>query len=281
MVLGVNGLIGNTVFRVLSDSLGPNVYGTLRSDIFKSKFSNESLGQLISGVEIYHIEDVVRVLNDVKPSVVINCIGATKHIKEGNDSIKAVELNSIWPHKLSALCELIGSRLIHISTDCVFSGKKGMYTEQDLPDANDVYGRSKVLGEVFGGNSLTLRTSTIGHELNTNFGLLNWFLSQENSCNGYSKAVFSGMPTVTFAEVIRDYVINDSSLSGLYHIAAEPINKYELLKLISKVYKKDINIHPDDKLVIDRSLDSAKFFNATGYKAPSWQNMLESMYKYK
>ena len=281
MVLGASGLIGSTIFRVLSDSFGSNVYGTLRSDFSKYNFAEKLSGQLLSGLDVYHFDDVVRVFSDERPTIVINCIGATKHKREGNDPIKAVELNSLWPHKLSTLCDLIGARLIHISTDCVFSGNKGMYTELDLPDASDVYGRSKVLGEILGGNSLTLRTSTIGHEINSSFGLLNWFLSQEGACKGFSKAIFSGMPTVTLAQVIKDHVINDSSLTGLYHVAAEPINKYELLKLISKIYKKDITIQSDDSLVIDRSLDAEKFFLATGYRAPGWQDMLESMFEYK
>ena len=279
--MGASGLIGSTIFRILSESYGTNAYGTLRSDIFKLHFSDKFSTQLISGLDFYHFDDVVKVFDSVKPTVVINCVGATKHKSEGNDPIKTVELNSLLPHKLSSLCNLINARLIHISTDCVFSGKRGMYSEQDIPDAPDVYGRSKVLGEVVGKNSLTLRTSTIGHELNSKFGLLDWFLSQQDSCRGYSKAIFSGLPTLTLAQIIRDHIIHNHSITGLYHIAAEPINKYELLKLISKVYEKNINIEDDNNLVVDRSLDATKFFNETGYRPPSWLEMIESMRKYK
>jgi dTDP-4-dehydrorhamnose reductase len=182
---------------------------------------------------------------------------------------------------LAQICTLVGARFIHISTDCVFSGKDGFYTESAFADADDVYGRSKALGEVTYGGYLTLRTSTIGHELQSNYGLLNWFLSQKSSCKGFNKAIFSGLPTVVFAQVIRDFVLKDTQLKGLYHVAAQPINKYDLLKLIAKVYKKEINIEPDDSLIINRSLDASKFNQATGYNPPSWQNLIETMYQYQ
>jgi dTDP-4-dehydrorhamnose reductase len=186
-------------------------------------------------------------------------------------------VNTLAPHRLAGLSKLVDARFIHISTDCVFSGKKGSYTEDDLPDAIDLYGKSKALGEVDYPNTITLRTSTIGHELNTKHGLLEWFLSQNESCKGFSRAIFSGLPTVVFAKIIRDIVIPNNKLSGLYHVAASSINKFDLLKIIANKYNKAINIVDDEQLIMDRSLDSTKFESATGYKAPEWTELIDLM----
>jgi len=185
------------------------------------------------------------------------------------------------PHRLAKLCTLIGARLVHISTDCVFSGEKGGYVESDFTDARDVYGKSKALGEVDYPHTITLRTSTIGHELNSAYGLLDWFLSQNKSCKGYNRAIFSGVPTVILAQIIRDVVIPHKELSGIHHIAAKSINKYELLKLIAEVYGKSTQIIYDDSIVIDRSLNADKFRAATGYVAPEWLELIRAMHAYK
>jgi dTDP-4-dehydrorhamnose reductase len=185
------------------------------------------------------------------------------------------------PHRLAGLCKLAGARLIHVSTDCVFSGEKGKYVENDFADARDVYGKSKALGEVDYPHAITLRTSTIGHELQSEYGLLNWFLSQKGACRGYTRAVFSGLPTVVFAQVVRDIVIPNVNMSGLYHVAAKSISKYDLLKLIAGVYGKTIEIVSDDKLVIDRSLNAERFQLATGYIAPEWPELVKLMHAYK
>jgi dTDP-4-dehydrorhamnose reductase len=205
----------------------------------------------------------------------------TKHKPEASDPLRAISINALMPHRLAGLCKLAGARLIHISTDCVFSGDKGNYAESDFADARDVYGKSKALGEVDYPHAITLRTSTIGHELQSDYGLLDWFLSQNGQCRGYTRAVFSGLPTVVFAQVIRDVVISHAELSGLYHVAAKPINKFDLLKLIAEVYGKVIDIVPDDKLVIDRSLNANRFQLATGYVAPGWPELIKLMHAYK
>jgi dTDP-4-dehydrorhamnose reductase len=188
-------------------------------------------------------------------------------------------LNSALPHRLLDLSNQFNSRLIHISTDCVFSGRRGNYQESDIPDADDVYGRSKILGEVFDSNSITLRTSIIGHELLTNYSLLNWFLAQNDSCEGYRNAIFSGLPTVIFSEIIRDLVIPNAQLTGLFHVSASPINKFDLLTLIAKIYRKKILIKPNDEIKIDRSLNSKKFKDATGFNPPPWENLINYMHK--
>ena len=281
LVLGSSGLIGSTTLRLLSENSCWQVYGSIRSDSIRPFLPKISVDKLISNLNVNNLSSIIQTISEIRPDVVINCIGATKHKKEGNSPLDAIELNSLLPHRLAQICTLVGARFIHISTDCVFSGKDGFYTESAFADADDVYGRSKALGEVTYGGYLTLRTSTIGHELQSNYGLLNWFLSQKSSCKGFNKAIFSGLPTVVFAQVIRDFVLKDTQLKGLYHVAAQPINKYDLLKLIAKVYKKEINIEPDDSLIINRSLDASKFNQATGYNPPSWQNLIETMYQYQ
>lgn len=281
LVLGSSGLIGSTTLRVLSEHSDWQVYGSIRSDSIRPFLSKISADKLISNLDVDNLSSIIQIISKIRPDVVINCIGATKHKKEGNSPLNAIELNALLPHRLAQICALAGSRFIHISTDCVFSGKDGFYSELAFADADDVYGRSKALGEVTYGGALTLRTSTIGHELQSNYGLLNWFLSQKLSCKGFNKAIFSGLPTVVFAQVIRDIVLKNTQLTGLYHVAAQPINKYDLLKMIAKVYKKEINIEADDSLIINRSLDASKFNQATGYNPPYWQNLIETMYQYQ
>ena len=281
LVLGASGLIGSTMLRVLSERLDWQVYGSIRSDAVRSFFPKISADKIISHLDVDNFFHITETINKIRPNVVINCIGATKHKKEGNNPINAIDLNALLPHRLAQICALSEARFIHISTDCVFSGNAGFYKESSNADADDVYGRSKALGEVCYGGALTLRTSTIGHELQTNYGLLNWFLSQNKACKGFNKAIFSGLPTVVFAEVVRDVVLENAQLTGLYHVAAEPISKYDLLQLIAKIYKKEITIESDDSLVINRSLDASKFNKATGYNPPTWQDMIKIMYQYR
>ena len=254
-----------------------DVFGSVRNI---SAISNITLNENLVHIDAKDLINLNNKLIDLKPNVIINCIGLTKHLKDGNQPIEAIKLNALFPHQLYEISQSIGARLIHISSDCVFSGKKGFYSEEDLPDAEDLYGRSKALGEIFYQNSLTLRTSTIGHEINFRHGLLEWFLSQKDRCKGYKNAIFSGLPTVVFAEIIRDYIIPNNNISGLYHIAAAPIDKYELLKIIAKVYNKDIKIELDENVRINRSLDASKFHKMTGYISPDWKSLIESMYEF-
>jgi len=277
LVLGATGLLGHTVFESLSQSKDFDVFGTVRSEDQKSAFDISIKPQLLGGIDVVDESILTNLFEEVRPEQVINCIGYTKH--QPDDSMAYVALNSVLPHRLLALCKQFNSRLIHISTDCVFSGKKGNYQEVDIPDANDLYGKSKILGEIFDGNSITLRTSIIGHELLTNYSLLNWFLAQDDSCEGYRNAIFSGLPTVIFAEIIRDLVIPNTQLRGLYHVSTSPINKFDLLNLIAKIYKKKILITPNDEIRIDRSLNSKKFKDATGFNSPSWEDLINYMHR--
>lgn len=281
LVVGASGMIGSTVLRVLSEKKDWQVFGSVRDASVKHFFSQAIGERLLAGVDVEYPDSLVRVLDQIRPDVVVNCAGLTKHKPEAEDPLVSIPINTLMPHRLAGLCKLVGARLIHVSTDCVFSGEKGNYTEEDFADARDVYGKSKALGEVDYPHAVTLRTSTIGHELQSTYGLLDWFLSQEGRCKGYTRAVFSGLPTVVFAQVVRDVVIPNKELSGLYHVAAKPIDKFSLLKLIAGVYGKTIEIAPDEKLVIDRSLDASRFQSATGYVAPEWAALIKLMHAYK
>lgn len=281
LVIGASGMIGSTVLRVLSEKSDWHVNGTVRSGDVRKFFSTQIGEQILDGIDVEHPDSLTAVLSKVRPDVVVNCAGLTKHKPEADDPLVSIPINTLMPHRLAGLCKLVGARLIHISTDCVFSGEKGGYLETDFADARDVYGKSKALGEVTYPHAITLRTSTIGHEFQTRYGLLEWFLSQKDSCKGYNRAIFSGLPTVVFAQVIRDVVIPHPELSGLFHVAAKPINKYDLLKLIAKTYGKQIEIEEDCKLVIDRSLNADRFRNATGYVAPEWAALIETMHAYR
>jgi dTDP-4-dehydrorhamnose reductase len=281
LVLGASGMIGSTVLRVLSAQHDWSVFGTVRDEAVKRFFSPSIVDQILPNVDVENADNLVRVLGQIRPDVVVNCAGLTKHKHEAEKPLIAIPINTLMPHRLAGLCELVGARLIHVSTDCVFSGERGGYVEDDFADAHDVYGKSKALGEVAFPHAITLRTSTIGHELQTKYGLLDWFLSQQGHCKGFSRAIFSGLPTVVFAQVIRDVVIPDTELSGLYHVASKPISKFDLLKLIAEVYGKKIDIVRDDKLVIDRSLNFTRFQLATGYVAPEWPELITLMHAYK
>ena len=277
LVVGASGMIGSTVLAVLSQKSEWEVFGSVRNKSIKAYYPSDISRRLIDGVDLGDTDEIVKVISEVVPDVVINCAALTKHRSEGDSPIASLTLNSLMPHRLAEVCRLSQARLIHISTDCVFSGEKGGYTEDDISDATDLYGRTKLLGELDCEHTVTLRTSVIGPELNTKYGLLEWFLSQESECRGFKNAIFSGLPTSVFAEVIRDYVIPNQQLTGLYHVSAAPIDKFTLLNLIAEAYEKEISIVPDEKLVIDRSLDSSRFSTATGYTAPDWPTLIREM----
>lgn len=281
LVLGASGMLGNAMMRVLSEQSDWQVFGTIRSDGAKRFFDESIANRLLSGVDVEQTDSLMHTFARVRPDVVINCIGLVKQLSDANDPLQAIPINSLLPHRLARLCDVAGARLVHVSTDCVFAGDRGGYRESDRSDAYDLYGRSKLLGEVTYPHTITLRTSIIGHELQSAHGLVGWFLSQEKHCRGFTKAIFSGVPTVVLAGIIRDIIIPNKSLSGLYHVASKPIDKYTLLKLVAAEYGKQIDITPDDRLVIDRSLNADKFRDATGYSTPEWPAMIATMRQYK
>jgi dTDP-4-dehydrorhamnose reductase len=280
LVLGISGMLGNSVFRLFSENPDYKVFGSIRSNSLPSRLAYDLPENVKTKVDVENLDSLTILFSEVQPDVVINCVGLVKQLKESDDPLVAIPINSLLPHRLARLCQVAGARLIHISTDCIFSGDRGMYTEADFSDAKDLYGRSKFLGEVDYPHSITLRTSIIGHEIAGARSLVGWFLAQEGSVKGYTRAIFSGLPTVEVARVIRDYVIPYSDLHGVYHLASEPINKFDLLKLVAQTYKKNINIIADDQLVINRSLDATRFRLATGYVPKPWTDLIRSMYKF-
>ena len=277
LVLGASGMLGNAVLRYFHNSPGYAAFGTTRSAAVLQHLPPTLHKQIVLGVDVEQFDTLVMAFAKVRPQVVVNCIGVVKQMAEADDPLFAIPINSVLPHRLARLSRVAGARFIHVSTDCVFDGRKGMYTEADFPDAYDLYGRSKLLGEVDYEHAITLRTSIIGHEIASAHGLVGWFLAQEGPVRGFTKAIFSGLPTVELARVIRDAVIPNPSLRGVYHVSAEPIAKYDLLCQIAKAYGRATTITPDDKLLIDRSLDSSRFRSATGYVAAPWPDLLRDM----
>ncbi|MBQ0753743.1 MAG: SDR family oxidoreductase [Gammaproteobacteria bacterium] len=282
LVLGVTGMLGNAVFKLFSQDAQFEVFATMRSASGLRYFSSESHSRLFTGVDVLNHDELVAVFAQVQPDVVINCVGLIKQLADANDPLTALPINAMLPHRLSRLCALIDARLVHVSTDCVFSGRQGGYCESDTSDAEDLYGKSKFIGELQGmSHVITLRTSIIGHELNSHYALIDWFLSQSGPIKGFSRAVFSGLPTVELARVIKDYVLPRPELNGLYHVAAKPINKFDLLGLVAQQYSKEIEIRKDDAFVIDRSLNADAFGAASGYVAPEWPILIQRMYDAK
>jgi dTDP-4-dehydrorhamnose reductase len=201
-----------------------------------------------------------------------------KQLSSANDPVTAISTNSLLPHQLAAVCRAHSARFIHVSTDCVFSGRKGMYTEDDRPDPEDLYGQTKLLGEVTTPGALTIRTSMIGRELRTTSGLVEWLLSHRSGrVDGYRRAIFSGFTTRALAALIGDVIERHPTLTGLYHVAADPINKFDLVTKLNEQFRAGITVDPSDKVQIDRSLDAGRFRRVTGMIPPSWDEMIESL----
>jgi dTDP-4-dehydrorhamnose reductase len=278
LILGASGMLGNALYRFFSASENYVTYGTIRSPDLARALDPALRQNLIQDINVDDESSLTKLLSRIQPNVVVNCVGLVKQLAEANDAIAAIKINALLPHQLARYCQQVGARLIHVSTDCVFSGAKGMYIEQDFPDAQDLYGRSKLLGEVDYDNAITLRTSIIGHEVNSRHGLVDWFLSQKGQVKGYRKAIFSGLPTVELARIIRDFVIPYPTLHGVYHVSASPINKYDLLNLVANTYNIPINILPVDAPVADKSLDSSRFRLKTGFSPSPWSEMIKRMY---
>lgn len=281
LILGANGMLGHVLFKKLFHDSRYEVIGTVRNNKkLDHFFSKEERNLIISDTFAESDESIWRVFCISKPDIVINCIGIIKQLPEAQDKTLAINVNSLFPHKLAQICEQINARLIHFSTDCVFSGEKGDYTETDICDARDLYGKTKLLGEVDYLHTVTLRTSIIGHELQSEISLINWFLSQEKKVKGYSRMLFTGLTTYEVANVIMNKVIPNPDLSGLYHLVADKISKYHLLKLVADVYGKSIEIEEYQNYILDRSLLGERFNNTAGYKAPPWSEMIQNMHEY-
>jgi dTDP-4-dehydrorhamnose reductase len=278
LILGITGMLGQTLFKVLSKDKGLEVFGTARNKSAKDLFPISLVKKIITDVHAENLDSLANLLSSIKPDVIINCIGVVKQRMSGNNVLDTIPINTLMPHQLANLTKKIKARLIHISTDCVFLGDKGNYKESNIPDSTDLYGQSKFLGEVKNlRHVLTIRTSIIGHELQSNHGLLEWFLSQNKSAPCYSNAIFSGSTTKELSCIIRDLILPNSDLWGLYHIGSEPISKYDLLNLIAKIYDKKIKVIEQPVPALDRSLNCDKFIQKTQYRIKDWKTLISQM----
>ena len=281
IVLGATGMLGNAVMRILSEMENWKVFGTIRSQKSKLLFETKLSENLIVCSDLTNFEDLSKIFNKINPEIIINCTSINKELLNQNDPLLMIPIYSLLPHQLSKLCKANSSRLIQISSDGVFSGAKGNYIEDDPKDAEDIYGLSKFIGEVEGAHALTIRTSIIGHELESQNGLLEWFLQQKNQCECFTNAIFSGLPAVALAQIIRDVIIPKKHLNGIYHIASNPISKCDLLKMIAEVYGLKVKLKNNNNIKINRSLNATKFQQDTGFKMPEWIELIKLMHAYK
>lgn len=270
-------MLGHKLVQILRHKF--DLWTTLRSNFKEYADTGIYDGETtVENVDVENFSTIEKVVIELQPDVIVNAVGIIKQLPSAKNVIKTLRVNSIFPHQMAEISSQRGIRLITISTDCVFNGKKGRYLESDISDAEDLYGKSKYLGEVSTENCLTIRTSIIGRELNTAHSLIEWFLSNEGkSIKGYTKAIYTGLPTLILAEIIGNIIENHPRLQGLYHISSEPISKNDLLKLVKDAYRVNVEIEPCGDFEIDRSLDSAKFRKITGFEPLTWREMIDKM----
>jgi len=276
LVLGGTGMLGHKMFQLLRKRF-PETYCTIRGSIDDFPVRNIDIfhsGHVLEHRDFADLTKLERLFADHRPQVIVNCVGMIKHRPASKNPITSIVTNALLPHQLSAICQRWDARLIHFSTDCVFSGNRGCYREDDITDATDIYGRTKSLGELASGNALTLRTSIIGRELIHSQSLLEWLLAQNHQrVRGFRHALFSGLTTNRLAELVGDLIERHPHLRGLYQVASQTISKFDLLCLLRDTYELDIEILSDDEFFCDRSLRGDKFEAATGYVCPSWREL--------
>jgi len=277
LVLGGAGMLGHRLWRELDRHV--DAFATVRS----SADDYASLDwfdprRIIGAVDVLSDADLDRAMSAARPDVVINAVGIVKQRRDADSATTTIAVNALLPHRLADRCTAAGVRLIHISTDCVFAGTTGAYTEADVPDAHDLYGRSKLLGEVDRAGCLTVRTSMVGREIRTSRGLFEWFLSHRGEVvAGFTRARFSGLTTTELSRVIADVVQHHPDLRGVWHVAGDPINKFDLLTIVNEAFGLGSTLRADDSFVCDRTLDASRFMNATGYRPPSWAAMVAEL----
>ena len=276
LILGGSGMLGHALLKTLQARHDVRV--TLhRSTEYYRQWSLFHDGNSFGAVDLRSPARLAQVLDQFRPEAVVNCAGLVKQREDAKDALMNLEINTTAPHRIADLCRDVGARLIHLSTDCVFSGRKGMYTEEDNADAEDLYGRAKFLGEPDAPHCLTLRTSFVGRELARKLGLLEWFLAQSGPIRGFRRAIFSGFTTLEMSRVIEMLLTEFPDASGLYHVSSEPIDKYTLLKLFQDHFRRPVTITEDDSVAIDRSLDSSRFRRTFQYRPPEWPVMVEKL----
>jgi len=276
LVLGAGGMLGHKLVQELVPTMDVTA-GTRRHPVELERLALLPPSRCLH-VDAGDADSLALALDTVQPSVVINAVGVIKQSPGVSDGVNTIRTNALFPHEAHALCERRGVRFIHLSTDCVFAGDQGNYAESDWPDARDLYGRSKLLGEVDSQRALTLRTSMIGREISGHRALIDWFLSQQGRVTGYSQAIFSGLTTRRLARLIGEVITDHPALSGLYHVAADPIDKLALLTLVRDAFELPVELVPDATVRIDRSLDGSRFRAATGFVAPDWPTMIAELH---
>jgi len=269
LILGGTGMIGHRLWLELSKTF--ETYATVREN---SPFELPC----VRGIDFYDFASIKKALKEVRPDFVINCTGVIKQLDDSKNALKSIQMNALLPHLIAQECETIGARMLQFGTDCAFDGKKGMYMDDEPGNATDIYGRTKYLGEIFDQEHvLTVRTSMIGRELSSQNGLVEWFLAQKGrDIKGFSKAIYSGFPVKTFADIIVKYII-PRHLHGVYNISSEPISKFDLLVLLNEIFSADVNIMKDELFTMDRSLDSQKFRKEVGFRPQSWAEMVQDI----
>jgi len=279
LIFGANGMLGHKLYERLKSKF--EIIGTIRGGYESiERFSIFSRASIIENIEVTNPTSVREIIKRARPDCIINAVGITKQRGAASDVIATLAVNSLFPRQLAEIAKERGTRLISVSTDCVFDGTKGNYSEEDTPTARDLYGMSKLLGELNAGNTLTLRTSIIGRELESKRSLVEWFLSNSGGqVNGFRQAVYSGLPTIVLADLIADIISDHRELTGLYHVSGDRITKFDLLKLLNQHFDAGIDIVPDDEIVLDRSLVSLRFRSRTGFRPQPWPDMIEQMAK--
>ena len=276
LILGGDGMLGHQLMKWLQPRHDVRV--TLRQDFsVYTKYGLFVEENAYAAIDVRVCGRLIEVLADFQPEAVINCVGIVKQQPTSKESIPSLEINALLPHRLSLLCRGIGARFVHLSTDCVFSGKKGNYQENDLSDAQDLYGKTKFLGEVHDENSLILRTSIIGRELTRKKSLLEWFLAQKGPIKGFSNAIYTGFTTLEMSRIIEIMLVKHPTASGIYQVSSDPINKYEILLLFRDILGHAIKILPEESFCCDRSLDSTRFRREFSYTPPTWATMIEEL----
>lgn len=280
LVLGGEGMLGHKMYQQLRATF-PGVHCTIRASLADTAIRRIALFAgpgVVDDVDVLREDRLHAVLGDLRPDVVVNCVGVIKQRSEAKDPIPSIAVNALFPHRLAEMVRPWQGHVIHFSTDCVFSGRRGGYTEDDQADAEDLYGRTKVLGEVQGPNALTLRTSMIGRELFEHRSLLDWFLQQRRKrIRGFTRVRYSGVTTNHLSRVVGDVLERRPWLNGLYHVASEPISKYDLLCLLRECYGLDVEIASDGDEVCDRTLNGERFAAATGYVCPPWRDLVRDL----
>lgn len=278
LILGASGMLGHKAYQILSADF--DTYATFKNfndNVKKTGLFDEN--KVVNQVDVFNFAVVKDTVKNLKPNFILNCIGIVKQLKDAKNPKISIYINALFPNLLEELCLDMDCKLIHISTDCVFSGRKGNYTEEDQSDATDLYGRTKFLGEVGQSkNALTLRTSIIGRELFTQNGLIEWFLAQNNKqVNGYVNAIYTGLTTNALCNEIKRVVIKYPDIYGLYHISSSKISKYHLLEIVRNIYGLDIDILQYEAFHCDRSLNSMRYRETTGFSPPLWEKMIREM----